>query len=139
LLALNAKFLHQLEFSAVRDRLPEGATEEFWRAIRGNLDLLNEARRWWQVVAADVPPPNLAGETAILRTALETLPPAPWGPDTWKAWTGAIAAATGAKGRALYHPLRLALTGEEQGPEMAALLPLIGPDRVMARLRAFVV
>ncbi|HEY1856124.1 glutamate--tRNA ligase [Acidocella sp.] len=139
LLALNRKFLHQLEFSAVQDRLPDGATEEFWRAIRGNLDLLNEARRWWQVVAADVPPPDLSGETAILQSALETLPPAPWGAETWKGWTGAIAAATGAKGRALYHPLRLALTGEEQGPEMAALLPLIGPDRVMARLRAFVV
>ncbi len=139
LLALNRKFLHQLDFSAVRERLPEGTTEEFWLAIRGNLDLLSEARRWWQVVAADFPPPDLAGETAILQTALNTLPPAPWGAETWKAWTGTIAAATGAKGRALYHPLRLALTGEEQGPEMAALLPLIGHDRVMARLRAFVV
>jgi glutamyl-tRNA synthetase len=91
------------------------------------------------VVAGDIPSPDLAGEAAILLTALETLPPAPWGPDSWKGWTSAIAAATGAKGKALYHPLRLALTGEEQGPEMAALLPLIGPDRVMARLRPFVV
>jgi glutamyl-tRNA synthetase len=139
LLALNRKFLHQLDFAAVRERLPSGASEAFWQAIRGNLDLLNEARRWWQVVAGDIPSPDLAGEAAILLTALETLPPAPWGPDSWKGWTSAIAAATGAKGKALYHPLRLALTGEEQGPEMAALLPLIGPDRVMARLRPFVV
>ena len=83
--------------------------------------------------------PRPAGRNRDSAIRPETLPPAPWGAETWKAWTGAIAAATGAKGRALYHPLRLALTGEEQGPEMAALLPLIGPDRVMARLRAFVV
>jgi glutamyl-tRNA synthetase len=139
LLALNRKILHGLDFGAVRARLPEGAEEEFWLAIRGNLDLLTEARRWWEVVNGDFPPPDLKGEEAILKTALETLPPAPLGPDSWKSWTSAIAAATGAKGRALYHPLRLALTAEDQGPEMAALLPLIGHDRVMARLRPFVV
>jgi len=139
LLVLNRKILHGLDFSAVRDRLPEGAGEEFWLAIRGNLDLLTEARRWWEVVNGDVPPPDLKGEEAILKTALETLPAAPLGPDSWKSWTSAVAAATGAKGRALYHPLRLALTAEDQGPEMAALLPLIGHDRVMARLRPFVV
>jgi glutamyl-tRNA synthetase len=63
------------------------------------------------------------------------LPPEPWGPDTWKDWTRAVADATGAKGRALFHPLRLALTGEDQGPEMAALLPLLGQARTAARLQ----
>jgi glutamyl-tRNA synthetase len=137
LLTLNRKFLHQLDFNAVKDRLPAGATEEFWHAIRGNLDMLTEARRWWEVVNGDFAPPDLTGEETVLKAALETLPPAPLGPDSWKRWTAAIAAATGAKGRALYHPLRLALTGEEQGPEMAALLPLIGHPRVLARLAAF--
>lgn len=139
MLALNRKFLHILDFEAVRDRLPEGAGEDFWLAIRGNLDLLTEARRWWEVVNGEFSPRDLKGEEAILKVALETLPPAPLNTESWKTWTGAVSAATGAKGRALFHPLRLALTGEDQGPEMAALLPLIGHDRAMARLRRFVV
>jgi glutamyl-tRNA synthetase len=138
LLTLNRKFLHQLEFDDVKTRLPEGATEAFWHAIRGNLDMLTEARRWWEVVNGDFAPPDLKGDETVLKAALDTLPSLPWGKETWKSWTDAIVAVTGgAKNRALYHPLRLALTGEEQGPEMAALLPLIGHARVLARLAAF--
>jgi len=135
LLTLNRKFLHHLEFEDVKTRLPAGATEVFWHAIRGNLDMLSEARRWWEVVNGELTPPDLKGDEAVLKAALETLPEPPWAPETWKAWTTAISAASGAKGRALYHPLRVALTGEDQGPEMAALLPLIGHGRVLARLR----
>jgi glutamyl-tRNA synthetase len=136
LLALNRKILHGLDFDAVRDRLPEGAGEEFWAAIRGNLDMLSEARRWWEVVHGEVTPAALPpAEAAVARAALTMLPPEPWGPNTWKDWTRAVADATGAKGRALFHPLRLALTGEDQGPEMAALLPLLGQARTAARLQ----
>jgi glutamyl-tRNA synthetase len=136
LLTLNRKFLHHLEFEDVKERLPEGAGAAFWQAIRGNLDMLSEARRWWEVVNGEFTPPDLKGDEAVLQAARETLPPAPLAPQSWKAWTSAIAERTGAKGRALYHPLRLALTGEDQGPEMAGLLPLIGHARVLARLRA---
>jgi glutamyl-tRNA synthetase len=135
LLTLNRKILHGLEFAAVKDRLPAGADEAFWLAVRGNLDLLTEARRWWEVVAGEITTPDLAAEAPVLRAGLEALPAEPWEMATWKAWTGEIAARTGAKGRALYHPLRLALTGEEQGPEMAALLPLLGRTRAVMRLQ----
>jgi len=134
LLTLNAKLLHTTEFPAVQDRLPQGADETFWRAIRGNLDMLTEARSWWDIIHGDISPPTTPDDKPVLEAAIAALPPAPLTPDSWKPWTAAIAAATGAKGRALYHPLRLALTGEDQGPEMAALLPLIGHDRVLARL-----
>jgi len=141
LLALNRKILHGLDYAAVKDRLPEGADAQFWMAIRGNLDLLTEARQWWQVAAGDITPPDFGGEadsmketSDFLKAASNLLPAAPWSTDTWKSWTTAIAEATGVKGRALYQPLRLALTGEEHGPEMAALLPLIGPERVKHRL-----
>ena len=63
------------------------------------------------------------------------LPPEPWNEETWGAWTKAVAAETGAKGRGLFHPLRLALTGLEHGPELKKLLPLIGRDRTLARLK----
>jgi glutamyl-tRNA synthetase len=139
LLALNRKFLHHLDFAAVKDRLPEGATEEFWLAIRGNLDLLTEARQWWDIVAGEITTPDMPGEEAFCAAALDALPPEPWGPEAWKTWTKTVSEATGAKGRALFHPLRLALTSEDQGPEMAALLPLMGRARVAERLRRIVV
>jgi glutamyl-tRNA synthetase len=136
MLTLNRKILHGLAFEAVKDRLPAGADERFWLAIRGNIDLLTEARRWWEVVSGEITPPQLTAEEAALVTAaLAVLPADVSGPDAWKSWTMAVAAATGAKGRALYHPLRAALTGEDQGPEMAALLPLIGRERASARLQ----
>jgi len=134
LLALNRKLLRATPFEAVRDRLPDGATEEFWLAVRGNLDLTTEARHWWEVVAGQIVPPPLEGEGAFLREAAAALPPEPWDSATAKRWAAALTAATGRKGRALWRPLRLALTGEEHGPDMAALLPLIGRDRVISRL-----
>ena len=135
LLALNRKVLHGLPFEAVQPRLPPGATPAFWAAVRGNLDMLAEARGWWDVVAGSVIPPVIEGEGEYLRAALAALPPDPWGEAAWPAWTDALKQSTGRKGRALFHPLRLALTGEERGPEMATLLPLMGRARAAERLR----
>jgi glutamyl-tRNA synthetase len=134
MLALNRRLLHGLDFAAVQARLPAGATEAFWLAVRGNLDLLVEARVWWEVVAGEIVVPPMAGEGAFLTAALDHLPPEPWDGGTWLAWTGALKAATGRGGKALFHPLRLALTGEEKGPELAVLLPLMGRARVAERL-----
>ena len=135
LLAMNRRVLHTLPFEAVQDRLPPGATPAFWDAVRGNLDMLAEARGWWDVVAGTIVPPVIEGDAAFLHDALEALPPEPWGADVWTAWTDALKAITGRKGRSLFHPLRLALTGEDKGPEMRGLLPLIGRARTAERLR----
>jgi len=135
LLALNRRVLHHLPFEAVADRLPHGATEAFWNAVRGNLDLLGEARGYWDVVAGQIVPPVIENEGAFLRQALELLPPEPWNDDIWQLWTEALKAATGRKGKALFLPLRLALTGEDHGPELKALLPLIGRARASQRLQ----
>jgi glutamyl-tRNA synthetase len=135
LLTLNRRVLHTLPFAAVADRLPPGATESFWLAVRGNLDLLSEARGWWDVVAANIVPPVIDGEGEFLRMAQETLPPEPWSAEVWREWTEALRQASGRKGRALFLPLRLALTGEDHGPELRDLLPLIGRARAEQRLR----
>lgn len=138
MLALNRKLLHNLPFEAVQERLPVGATPAFWDCVRGNLDLLVEARRWWDVVQGNIITPELPPEScAVVQAALETLP-AELTVESWKAWTATIASASGAKGKALYQPLRLALTGEEHGPEMAPLLALMGHKLVQARLSACV-
>ncbi|CCT58931.1 glutamate--tRNA ligase [Acetobacter pasteurianus] len=134
LLAMNHKLLAQTPYADVADRLPKGATEAFWLAIRGNIELLSEARLWHNVTDGDIIPPVQDGEDDFLKEAASLLPPEPWDETTWKAWTTAVREKTGRSGKALFHPLRLALTGEEQGPELRDLLPLIGRSRALARL-----
>ncbi|MFS8367034.1 glutamate--tRNA ligase [Acetobacter oryzifermentans] len=134
LLAMNHKLLVQTPYADVADRLPKGATEAFWLAIRGNIELLSEARLWHNVTDGDIIPPVQEGEDDFLKEAASLLPAEPWNETTWKAWTTAVREKTGRSGKALFHPLRLALTGEEQGPELRDLLPLIGRNRALARL-----
>ena len=131
---VSARTVHGLDFETVRVRLPGGMTEAAWLAVRGNLATVAEAADWWRVIAGEVAsavPPEDAGFVAEARDALAALP---WTGDVWHAWTGALKAATGRKGRALFQPLRVALTGLDHGPEMAALLPLIGREAALARL-----
>jgi glutamyl-tRNA synthetase len=131
--ALNAKLLYRLPYDAVAGRIPGGPP--FWEAVRPNVTTVADAAEWWRIVEGSVPPPSGA-ERDFLAAAASTLPAEPWDDATWGAWTKALAAATGRKGKALFQPLRLALTGKEQGPEMRALLPLIGRARVLGRLGA---
>ena len=139
LAALSARTLHGLDFAVVRDRLaaiglPDGGSEIFWLAVRGNLESLPDAEKWWAVIMSDDLAAPDGGDDDFLKQAASLLPPEPFDETTWKLWTDAIKAQTGAKGRALFHPLRVALTGEEKGPELAVLLPLIGRSRALARL-----
>jgi len=137
--ALSARTLHQMPFAAIRDRLAalgvagEGA-QAFWLAVRGNLDRLADAALWKTVIEGDIAP--IIENAAFLDAAVACLPPEPWDRTTWSAWTAELKALTGRKGRDLFHPLRLALTGREAGPELAALLPLIGRAKALARLSA---
>ncbi len=135
MLAVNRRALRRMDFAAVADRLPGGATETFWLAVRGSLDLLKEARGWWDVVAGTIVPPVVEGEQALLATAEALLPPEPWDSSVWLHWITALERATGRAGNALLLPLRLALTGEDTGPDLADLLPLIGRVRAADRLR----
>lgn len=133
LLHLNAKLLHHLPWDAVKDRLP-GDSEAFWLAIRGNIGKLSDAAAWRDVVNGKVTPAVAPEDTGFIATARSLLPPEPWDGATWKAWTDAVKAATGRKGRPLFMPLRQALTGLDHGPELAQLLPLIGRDKALERL-----
>jgi glutamyl-tRNA synthetase len=133
---LNAKLLHMLPLSAVAERLKAmgmGGGAKFWDAVKGNLTVLADAKHWWQVVNGPIEPvitdAELCGQAAAL------LPPEPWDESTWERLAADLKQATGAKGKALFAPLRRALTGREHGPELKHLLPLIGRDRAQARLR----
>jgi len=129
---LSARTLHLLPYAAVRDRLPENVGEALWLAVRGNLSTLTDAADWAEIVGGALTPK--LEDPAFLEQAAARLPAEPWTEATWKEWTSAVSAATQRKGRALFHPLRLALTARETGPEMAKLLPLIGRAKAAARL-----
>lgn len=133
--AINAKIVHQLGFAVVRDRLPTGMTSAAWEAIRPNLTSVKEAGEWWGVVEGPVEVTVPDEDRAFLAGAAETAATINWSGDAWAQLTGALKETTGRKGRALFLPLRLALTGRDHGPDMAALLPLIGQDRALERLR----
>ena len=133
---LNAKTLHAISFEQVADRLVAmklaDADETFWRAVRGNLRTLGDVERWWRVCRGEIEP--VIEDPDFLDVAASLLPKDRWSEATWTDWTHKLGKATGRKGKALYHPLRLALTASENGPELRNLLPVIGRDRALARL-----
>lgn len=131
---VNAAVIHRLPFAAVAGRLPAGMDEAAWEAIRRNLSTIAEAGDWWRVVTGPVEaPPQSEEDRAYLAAAAMVLEQV--GAD-WAALTAALKEQTGRKGKPLFLPLRQALTGQDHGPEMAALLPLIGHDAALERLRA---
>jgi glutamyl-tRNA synthetase len=131
---LNAAVVHHLPFERVAHLLPQGMSAAGWEAIRPNLAHIGEAATWWQVVTGPIMPPGFGAEDqAFLGAAAAALEQA--GCD-WAALTAALKDTTGRKGKPLFLPLRQALTGHDHGPEMAALLPLIGRDAALERLRA---
>ncbi|MET0180146.1 MAG: glutamate--tRNA ligase [Novosphingobium sp.] len=133
---VNAAVVHRLPFARVAARLPAGMPEAGWEAIRPNLAHVGEAAEWWRLVTGPVTPSALPVETrAFLAEAAEALAAQAWGADPWHALTAMLKQATGRSGKALFQPLRVALTGRESGPDMAALLPLIGRDAAVERLR----
>lgn len=136
LAALNARYLHGLDYAQARAGLAAAglaeAGEGFWLAVRANLGRFADAREWWAVTHAPLAP--AIEDAEVCAAAAAALPPEPWDETTWAKLAEAVKAATGKKGRALFHPLRLALTGRENGPELKALLPMIGRARAHARL-----
>jgi glutamyl-tRNA synthetase len=133
--ALNARLLHTTPYEAVAARLEEmgiGGGAAFWDTVRGNLSVVEDAAAWWQVIGGELAPE--IEDRELTDKAAELLPAEPWDDTTWDTWVAALKTASGRKGRALFHPLRLALTGREDGPELKQLLPLIGRAKTEARL-----
>lgn len=138
--ALNRALIHAMPYAQARDRLAAlgvggERAEEFWLAVRGNLSRVSDAAAWWKIVSeGPASDEQLANEDRdFVRAALDALPPEPWNRDTWKQWTDAVKAQSGRKGKPLFMPLRIALTGLTSGPELADLLPLLGREGTLAR------
>ena len=133
---LNARCIHLLDYDAVAGRLPADMGSAGWAAIRPNVHTVGEAAEWWSVVTGHIQPSiNSPFDYQFLADAYYWLMGNEFGADVWRVWTGALKEITGRKGKELFLPLRLALTGREHGPDMAALLPLIGRERALERMK----
>jgi glutamyl-tRNA synthetase len=137
---VNAAVLHAMPYDAARVRLAAlnaDLGEAFWLAARANLTLFADIVQWANVVRGPITP--VIADRAFAATAAELLPEGTLSADSWKAFTEVVKERTGAKGKALFMPLRQALTGLDHGPDMAALFPLIGAEKARERLSGQVV
>jgi glutamyl-tRNA synthetase len=134
---VNARLLHQLDYEAVADRLPAGASAQDWLALRGNLERLSDFGAWFDVLHGEIDPPDLShDERLLVKDAAAAAEKLDWSAEPWRALTDELKRTSGKKGRELFHPLRLALTGQQSGPEMAPLIAAMGKERALRRLEA---
>lgn len=137
---LNKKILQNKSFSSVREQLTKlvldkNIDENFWNSIRANINSVSESKKWWDIIYGDIDCKTDKDNADFLSLAYNILPHEPWDENTWSSWTKNISEKTGRKGKELYLPLRIALTGENSGPELASFLLLIGSDKVSKRLK----
>ncbi|WIJ24319.1 glutamate--tRNA ligase [Devosia sp. RR2S18] len=133
---LNARLLHAMSYEQVLPRLAAVGldNEALWLALRDNLVKFDDIVQWAMLVRGPVEPVVAEEDREFLATARELLPPEPWTDQTWGEWTNALKGATSRKGKPLFLPLRLALTGRHDGPELKSLLPLVGRKACLDRL-----
>lgn len=127
----NTKFVHAAPYAYVKERT--GVDESFWNAVRGNLETVDNINAWKEICHQKVKP--IIEDEALTSAAAELLPPEPWSEETWNVWVNDVKTQTGKKGRDLFHPIRKALTAQENGPELKILLPLMGREKAYNRLK----
>lgn len=127
----NTRLIHAMPYAMVKERF--SVTEEFWNAVRGNLDKLSDIKMWSDICFAELSP--VMEDAELTNMAAEVLPAEPWNEETFGAWLNEVKTQSGKKGRELFHPLRKALTALENGPELKILLPFIGRERAYKRLK----
>lgn len=136
---INRKIVHQLKFDDVKDRLKEypQVNEIFWNAVHTNLDRVQDIQHWVKSCLSPIQP--IITDKEFLELAANILKETPWTEHVWTEWINKVKEKSGRKGKELFKPIRLALTGEEHGPELKDLFMLIGAERVIARDRKSVV
>ena len=134
---LNEKLLHQLPFADVQNELAKlgiaGIDEDFWEQIKPNIARLPEVKDWWEMLHTPITP--VIEDAEFTQAAAECLPDGEWSAERWGEFVEAVKGKTGRKGKQLFMPLRLALTGREDGPELPTLFALLGRERTEKRLK----
>ena len=132
LTALNAKLLHETPYADVADRIP--GDEGFWNIVRANIEKISDVDAWADIVLKPMSGEISAEDADFCAAAADFLPDSVTG-ETWSALISHLKAETGRKGKGLFMPLRLALTGQQHGPSMDDMLQLLGAEKAKTRLR----
>ncbi len=127
---LTSQCLAQMPFSAIKDlleeyKIPAHLAQNFWHTLRANLNQRKDLHDWWKILRDGAVPLVSKDDLDFVRQAFSLLKSPPYDQETWSQWTKLVSHATSRKGKGLYMPLRKALTGRAQGPEMNNLMPLI--------------
>lgn len=136
---LNARLLAITPFADVKERLKTAGLgtidESFWEIVKHNITRLREVKEWWHICKENLNPTlESAEDKAFAQAASHLLPEGEWNENTWSEWIEQVKNASGRKGKALFMPIRQALTAMEHGPELKQLLPLIGREKAIKRL-----
>lgn len=131
---LNKKAIHEIEFDEIKAKLPQDFTKEFWNAVRANVENIETAKLWWDICKNEINANIQAEDKEFLKLANDNFPEGEVTNVTWDNWISRLKTTSGRKGKALFMPLRVALTGIEHGPELKDLLPLIGRETILKRL-----
>ena len=135
---LNHKFIAHLSYEGVKPslvalHLENEITEDFWLSIRGNLNDISQLMDWYKICKQEVA--HVSEDEEYLKIAASLFPEGNIDHNTFKIWMNDVAQSTGRKGKSLFHPIRLALTGSDSGPELQHLLPFIGREKILYRLQ----
>jgi len=137
LLLVNSRLIHDMPYAEVEDHLKSlnvGGGEEFWNLVRSNIRKVSDAAGWSTTLYSPMPGQIADEDKEFCAAAAESLPEE-LNADSWAEWTSELKASTGRKGKTLFLPLRMALTGRNRGPEMNSILVLLGAEKAKARLR----
>lgn len=133
---LNKDILQSYEFSEVKQKFKDhnlsNVTNNFWIFTKNNINSFSEALNWWEIINSDKI--HQTKEHSYLKIAAQLLPEDPFTVKTWGNWTSEININTGRTGKELYLPLRIALTGQDKGPELRYLMPLLNKKQVLRKL-----
>ena len=120
-----------MPYELIKDRYD--VTEEFWNKVRPNLNVAADIQIWENICNNAVTP--VMEDKGLTDLAASVLPPEPWDDNTFNSWLNVVKEKSGKKGKELFHPIRQALTALDNGPELKTLLPLIGYEKTLKRLR----
>jgi glutamyl-tRNA synthetase len=129
---INTKLTHNLSYAEVKHYIPDYVNEDFWLKVRPNLNTILDVTTWWNICCNEITPPDFDKE--FTKLASQFIPEGTFDDKTWDAWIAKVKEQTGRNGKDLFMPIRIALTGEEHGPELKNLLPILGREKAIARL-----
>lgn len=135
---INQKLLHILPFSQVKEAIDKiigsnAIDEIFWDKIKANISFLFEVKDWYNICKKELRYQPKSQDKELLKIAKDSLPDQ-IDANSWQQWVVILKEKTGLKGRNLFMPLRLALTGQEDGPQLKDVLILLDRSEILSRL-----